>query len=114
MNRGFSVVEGLVAMTLVLLSLGAMIGALAFGRHQLQISRQRVTERARLESVLTRLATLPFADSELAPGLHREAGGGQPIQWQVGLPRPGLKSIRVQLAGPRRQVQLVWLRSDSW
>ncbi|HNX97024.1 MAG TPA: hypothetical protein PKK12_05035 [Candidatus Aminicenantes bacterium] len=114
MNRGFTVIEGLVAMTLVLFSLTTLIGALVFGRHHVQLSRQRIAERVRLDSALTRLAVLPFADCELSPGVHAEAGKIPPVQWQVGLPLPGVKTIRVKLAGAPHPVQRTLVRTDSW
>lgn len=114
MNRGFTVVEGLVAMTLVLFSLTTLVGALVFGKHHIQLSRQRIAERVRLESELTRLAVLPFADRELSPGLHEETGKAQPLQWQICHPFPGLKTIRVKLAGAQRPVQRTLVRTDSW
>ena len=114
MNRGFTVVEGLVAMTLVLFSLTTLVGALVFAGHHVQLSRQRIADRLRLESVLARLAVLPFADRELSPGIHEETGKAKAAQWQVGLPFPGLKTIRVKLAGAPRPVQRTLVRTDSW
>ncbi len=105
--------EWLVALTLVLLAMLALAGALLRGQQHLRLSRLRVEERARLEEVAVRLAALPWDAQELAPGVHHDLPEGGGVMWRVSHPYPEVKSITLTRPAAATSTRVLWTRAAA-
>jgi prepilin-type N-terminal cleavage/methylation domain-containing protein len=111
MNKGFTLVETLVALTLVLLAVlfGARITAFALAQARQSSLRFRLIETA--DHYKNYLSSLPFPAPELADGGHRQICRWFVVSWRVEAAAAGLKRITLLAAGPQHALALVFLKS---
>lgn len=111
MNKGFTLIETLVSLALLLLAVLSssriLVAALAHTRGS--AARFRLVET--LEFYKNVLSSLPFAAPELTAGTHNRREGDLRVDWRVEDRDPFLKRVRLTAAGPRYALPLVMFRS---
>jgi Tfp pilus assembly protein PilV len=108
MSKGFSMLETIMALTLALVALLLMAGAVHYSCLQERSARLRLREQAELDSLVAHLQALPFAAADLASGCHGPDGAASGFRWQVLDVQPGLKTVQVErFIRCRRQVATV-------
>jgi len=112
MNKGFTLIETLLSLSLVMLavlsSTRIMVSALAWTR-QAQ-ARFRLVEK--LDYYKNYLSSLPMAAVELAPGTHDRRDGELRAQWRVEENGACLKRVRLAVGDSRLSLRLVVCRSQ--
>ena len=112
MNKGFTLIETLLALSLVMLavlsSTRVMVSALAWTR-QAQ-ARFRLVEK--LDYYKNYLSSLPMAATELVPGTHTRRDGELLAQWRVEADGVNLKRVRLAVGDGRLFLRLVVCRSQ--
>ena len=119
MNKGFTLVETLVAMTLLLLAVmfSSRIIVSALDQSRRSAMRFRLVEA--LDHYRNHLSSLPMAAPELAAGAHSLKDREFRVDWYVDtalkVPAEGtgafLKRVRLQVAGAQGSLPLVLYRS---
>ncbi len=112
MNKGFTLIETLLALSLVMLavlsSTRIMVAALAWTR-QAQ-ARFRLVEK--LDYYKNYLSSLPMAATELVPGTHERRDGELRAQWRVEADGADLKRVRLAVGDGRLSLRLEVCRSQ--
>ncbi|MBU4267560.1 MAG: prepilin-type N-terminal cleavage/methylation domain-containing protein [Acidobacteria bacterium] len=111
MNKGFTLIETLVSMTLVLLavlfSARVTVFALAQGRNSLM--RFRLIEK--LDYYKNYLSSLSLSAPELAEGEHRQESREFRVSWRVEAAGAFLKRIDLLAAAPNYSLPLIFYKS---
>jgi type II secretory pathway component PulJ len=112
MNKGFTLVETLVSLSLLMLAVLSssriMVAALAQTR-QAQ-ARFRLVEK--LDYYKNYLSSLPPGAAELAPGPHSGQDGEIRAQWRVEDAGAFLKRVRLEVANAHLSLRLALCRSQ--
>ncbi len=112
MNKGFTLIETLLSLSLVMLavlsSTRIMVSALAWTR-QAQ-ARFRLVEK--LDYYKNYLSSLPMTATELVPGTHDRGDGEIRAQWRVVADSAYLKRVRLAVGDGRLWLRLVVCRSQ--
>ena len=111
MNKGFTLVETLVALTLLLLAVlfGARITAFALAQARQSSLRFRLIETS--DYYKNYLSSLPFSAPDLADGSHRQNSQSFTVTWRVEPSEAGLKRIDLLVAGPNYSLPLTFYKS---
>jgi hypothetical protein len=111
MNKGFTLVETLVALALSMLAVlfGARITA--FTLAQARQSSMRFRQIETVDYYKNYLSSLPFPAPELADGGHRQVCREFVVSWRVEPAAAGLKRIKLQAAGTRHSLAMTFLKS---
>jgi prepilin-type N-terminal cleavage/methylation domain-containing protein len=111
MNRGFTLIETLVSLALLLLAVlfSARVMFFALGQSRQADQRFRLIETA--EYYKNYLSAQSFSAPDLADGGHRQASRTFIITWRVEPAEAGLKKIRLLAAGSQTALALVFYKS---
>lgn len=111
MNKGFTLIETLLALSLVMLAVLAstrtMVAALAWTRQ----ARARFRLVEKLDYYKNTLSSLPHEAAELVPGTHERRDGEFRAQWQVEADGADLKRVRLAVGDGRSWLRLLVCRS---
>jgi len=111
MNKGFTMVETLVALTLLLLAVLFSARITVFSLQQALQARVRFRMMETGDYYKHYLSALPFAAPELVDGAHRQPGRDLIVSWRVEVNAPGLKRVRLRVAGARHSLALDFFKS---
>jgi prepilin-type N-terminal cleavage/methylation domain-containing protein len=112
MNRGFTLIETLVMLTLLSV---ALLFSARTTFHALHQERQAAFRFRLMETGDWHkhyLSSLPFLAPELGDGAHSLFGGEFAVSWQVQTVAPGLKRVRLLAAGGRHSLAIVFHKSN--
>jgi len=111
MNKGFTLIEMLVALALLMLAVlfSARVMFFALGQSRQATVRFRLIETS--DYYKNYLSSLPFSSPDLADGSHRQVSRTFIVTWQVEPAEAGLKKIRLLAAGPNYALPLVFYKS---
>ena len=111
MNKGFTLIETLVAMTLVLLAVlfSARVTVFALGQGRNSQLRFRLIEK--LDYYKNYLSSLSMAAPELAEGEHRQESREFRISWRVAAAGPFLKRIDLLAVAAKYSLRLFFYKS---
>jgi len=111
MNKGFTLIEVLVTLTLMLLAIlfSSRIMVSALDQTRKTAARFRLLEA--LDYYRNYLASLPMASPELAAGPHARTDGGCRADWQVEEAGSFLKRVRLAVAASGSRLGLLLYRS---
>ena len=111
MNKGFTLIETMVSMSLIMLAVlfSARIIVFALEQSRRAVLRFRLVEK--LDDYKNYLSSLSFAAPGLAAGEHGEENGGFRVSWRVQLITPFLKSVRLEAATPHYALPLFFYKS---
>lgn len=112
MNKGFTLVETMVSLCLVMLAVlfSARIIVYALEQSRRAALRFRLVEK--LDDYKNYLSSLSFAAPGLAAGGHEEESGGFMVSWRVQLVAPFLKSVRLTASMPHVALPLSFYKSS--
>jgi prepilin-type N-terminal cleavage/methylation domain-containing protein len=107
-NRGFSLVEVMIAMTLLSVAMMSLAGAAALGLNQMSKARQDLQYSADVQQV---------ADSLVGVGWNRVASGsstirGRPVTWTVSTINPGSQKLDI-IVQRRGQASITTVYQDT-
>jgi type II secretory pathway pseudopilin PulG len=111
MNKGFTLIETMVTLCLVMLAVLFSARVIVFALEASRRSSLRFRLVETLDDYKNYLSSLPFAAPGLAAGAHEEAKGGFKVAWRVQLAGPFLKSVRLTAAAPGYSLPLVFYKS---
>jgi prepilin-type N-terminal cleavage/methylation domain-containing protein len=111
MDKGFTLVETLVTMTLLLLAVlfSARIMSVALNQSRQASLRFHLMEAA--DNHKHYLSSRPFLAPELAPGSHRQVGQEFVVAWRVEAAAAGLKRVTLLTTGGRYSLTNVFYKS---
>lgn len=111
MNKGFTLIETMVALCLVMLAVLFSARIIVFALEQSRRSGLRFRLLETLDDYKNYLSSLSFSAPGLAAGAHEEVKGGFKVTWQVQLAAPLLKSVRLTAAAPAYSLPLSFYKS---
>ena len=111
MNKGFTLIETLVSLALLMLAVlfNARIMVFAFDQSRQSNLRFRLIETS--DYYKNHLSSLPFSAPDLADGSHRQISQKFIVSWRVEPAETGLKRINLLVAGPNYSLPLVFYKS---
>jgi prepilin-type N-terminal cleavage/methylation domain-containing protein len=111
MNKGFTLIETLVSVSLLLLAVlfSARVTIFALGQARNSLMRFRLIEK--LDYYKNYLSSLSLAAPELAEGDHRQASREFMVSWRVKASGAFLKRIDLLAAAPGYSLPLVFYKS---
>jgi len=112
MNKGFTMIETMVSLSLLLLAVLFSARIIAFALEQSRRSGLRFRLVEKLDYYKNYLTSLTFASPELAAGEHSEKNGEFRVNWRVQLASPFLKCIRLTAATPQYALPLLFYKSN--
>ncbi len=111
LNKGFSLVETMISLGLVLLALLFSTRAVGFSWLQSGAAQQRFQLQQSLEEGKNLLTALSFNAPELEPGSHSGQLGASRAEWQVTEAIAGIKEIRIEISGRNQRRSTNFLKS---
>lgn len=111
MNKGFTLIEMLVSMSLLLLAVLASARVTIFALAQERNSQMRFRLIEKLDYCKNYLSSLSLAAPELAIGDHRQENREFVVSWRVAAAGAFLKRIDLLAAGPGYSLPLVFYKS---
>lgn len=112
MNKGFTLIETLVSMSLVMLAVLFSARIIVFALEQSRRATLRFRLVEKLDYYKNYLSSLSFTAPGLATGKHEEGNAGIQVSWQVQLAAPFLKSVRLTAAMPHYALPLLFYKSN--
>lgn len=112
MNKGFTLIETLVALTLLLLAVLFSARITIFALHQARQAGFRFRLMETGDYYKHYLSSLPFQAPELEDGPHRQASHEFVVSWRVEAVAPGLKRVRMLAAEPRHSIAVDFYKSN--
>lgn len=111
MNKGFTLIETLVSLALLMLAVlfSARITAFALAQARQSSLRFRMIET--VDYYKNYLSSLPFPAAELADGGHRQVCREFVVSWRVEPAAAGLKRIMLLAAGKQHSLAMAFLKS---
>jgi prepilin-type N-terminal cleavage/methylation domain-containing protein len=111
MNRGFTLIETMITLAVVMLAVLANARVLTAALTQSRGAALRFRLADKLEFYKNVLLSRPFDASELAAGRHEQAADGVCVEWRVLDFSPTLKRLRLQASAGGRSLSQALLRS---
>ncbi|HEX7503533.1 MAG TPA: prepilin-type N-terminal cleavage/methylation domain-containing protein [Acidobacteriota bacterium] len=111
MNKGFTLIETMVSMSLVMLAVLFSARIIIFALEQSRRAALRFRLVEKLDDYKNYLSSLSFAAPGLAAGEHKEESGEFQVSWRVQLVAPFLKSVRLTAATPQCALPLFFYKS---
>jgi prepilin-type N-terminal cleavage/methylation domain-containing protein len=111
MNKGFTLIETMIALVLVTMAMLFMAAALSHSHSQYRLSFKRFAVIQRLENLKNQLLSLPFDSAESAIGVHSVREERIRIVWVVSASSPALKRIEGTVFDPLTKRTLVFFKS---
>jgi len=111
MDKGFTLIETLVSLALLILAVlfSARVMFFALGQSRQAELRFRLVETG--DYYRNYLSSQPFSAPDLADGSHRQDDRALVVTWRVEPAEAGLKKISLLAAGPHCALPLVFYRS---
>lgn len=111
MNKGFTLIETLAALAVVLLAVlsNARILVAALAQNRGSVQRFRLLEK--LDYYKNYLSSLPLDAADLAAGSHGRREGDMRIDWRVEDASAALKRVRLRATAGGRALPLLLYRS---
>jgi prepilin-type N-terminal cleavage/methylation domain-containing protein len=112
MHKGFTLIEMLVSLALLMLAVLFSARILFFALDQSRQSglRFRLIETGNYYK--NYLSSLPFSAPELADGSHRQDSRTFMVTWLVQPAEVGLKKIKLLVAGPHYSMPIAFFKSN--
>ena len=111
MNKGFTLVETLVTLTLVMLGVLFNARITVFALQQARQSGLRFRMLTTGDDYKNHLASLSFSAPELADGAHRQPNRELTVSWRVETAEAGLKRVRLRVDAAQHAVALEFFKS---
>ena len=111
MNKGFTLIETMIALVLVTMAMLFMAAALSHSHSQYRLSFKRFAVIQRLENLKNQLLSLSFDSAESAIGVHSVREERMRIVWVVSASSPALKRIEGTVFDPLTKRTLVFFKS---
>jgi len=111
MNKGFTLVETMVSLCLVMLAVLFSARIIVFALEQSRRAALRFRLLEKLDEYKNYLSSLSFAAPGLAAGEHEEESGGFKVGWRVQLAGPFLKSVRLTASTPHYALPFSFYKS---
>jgi prepilin-type N-terminal cleavage/methylation domain-containing protein len=111
MNKGFTLIEIMVSLSLLMLAVLASARITVFALEQSRRSNLRFRLLEKLDYYKNYLSSLSFAAPELAAGEHGEENGEFKVSWRVQVASPFLKCVRLTAAAPQYALPLLFYKS---
>lgn len=111
MNRGFTLIETMITLAVVMLAVLSSARVLTAALTQTRGAALRFRLVDKLEFYKNYLLSRPFAAGELAAGRHEKAENGVSVSWRVEDASPTLKRLRLRAGAGGRSLSLALLRS---
>jgi Tfp pilus assembly protein PilV len=108
---GFTLVETMVTLVLVLMGVVLISKTLIFGLDSLKRSRLRLQLQESIQSQCQALMSRPYDSSDLAPGPKTKPEPPFRIHWDVSEISPGLKRVSVSAGNGRLTVRTYFYKS---
>ncbi|MBN2399902.1 MAG: type II secretion system protein [Candidatus Aminicenantes bacterium] len=112
MNKGFTLIETLVALTLLMLAVLFSARVMSYALQQSRQSGLRFRLMETSDYYKHYLSSRPFPALELAEGAHRQDGREFLVSWQVEAVAAGLKRIKLLAAAAHASVRTVFYKSN--
>ena len=112
MDKGFTLIETLVAMIVMMLAVMFSARIMSFALNQLRQSGLRFHLMETSDYYKHYLSSLPFPAPELADGGHRRDSLKFAVTWQVEPAAAGLKRITLRVAGAHYSLPAVFYKSN--
>jgi len=113
MNKGFTLIETLVALTLLLVAVLFSARITIFALHQARQAGFRFRLMEAGDYYKHYLSSIPFQAPELANGAHCQVSREFVMSWRVAAVAPGLKRVRMRAAGPKHSIAVDFYKSNS-
>jgi len=112
MNKGFTLIETLVSLALLLLAVlfSARVMFFALGQSRQADLRFRLIETG--DYYKHYLSSLPFSAPDLAGGGHRQASRAFIVTWRVEAAAAGLKRIELRVVGQNCAQAIAFFKSN--
>jgi prepilin-type N-terminal cleavage/methylation domain-containing protein len=111
MKKGFTLIETLVALTLLMFAVLFNARVMIFALEQSRQSSLRFHLIETSDYYKNYLSSLSFAAPDLADGGHRQLSRKFVVTWQVEAAEPGLKRINLLVNGPNYSLPQVFFKS---
>ena len=111
MHKGFTLIETMVSLSLLLLAVLASARIIVFAFEQSRRACLRFQLVEKLDYYKNYLSSLSFADPQLAEGAHRQKLAGCEVSWCVQAASPFLKCVRLTAAAPHYALPLSFYKS---
>ena len=111
MEKGFTLVETLIALMLVTMAILSSAMFLSFSLQQYRLSLVRFESAQKLENLKNRLLSSPFESGELTDGSHSAPEEKWKTDWVVSAVSGSLKRIDAAVFGGKLKKNLVFYKS---
>jgi Tfp pilus assembly protein PilE len=111
MKKGFTLIETMVSLFLVMLAVLFSMRIIAFALEQSRRSTLRFQLLEKLDYYKNYLSSLSFAAPDLEAGEHAEENGAFQVSWGVRFAAPFLKCVRLTAATPQYALPLIFYKS---
>jgi Tfp pilus assembly protein PilV len=112
MNKGFTLIETLVSLTLLILAVLFSARILVFSLAQSRQADLRFRLVETCDYYKNYLSSLSFSAPELADGGHRQVNQTLIVTWLVEAAEAGLKKIELLVAGPNHSQKIDFYKSN--
>lgn len=111
MNKGFTLIETLVSLALVMMAVLFSARILVFALNQSRQSSLRFRLIETSDYYKNYLSSLPFSAPDLADGSHRQDSQKFIVTWRVEPAEAGLKRINLLVTAPNYSLPLAFYKS---
>jgi prepilin-type N-terminal cleavage/methylation domain-containing protein len=111
MNKGFTLVEMLVSLALLMLAVLFSARIMIFALEQSRQASLRFHLSETVDYYKNYLSSLPFFAPDLADGSHRQVSQKFVVTWRVEPAAAGLKRINLLVAGPHYSLPMAFYKS---
>ena len=111
MKKGFTLIETLFSLALLMIAVLFSARITVFALNQLRQSSLRFQLIETCDYYKNYLSSLPFSSPDLADGSHRQVSQEFIVTWGVEPAEAGLKRIKLLVAGPNYALPFVFYKS---
>jgi hypothetical protein len=111
MNKGFTLVETLISLALLMLAILFSARVIVFALNQSRQSSLRFRLIETVDYYKNYLSSLPFSAPAITEGSHRQDSQRFIVTWRVEPAETGLKKINLLVAGPNYSLPLAFYKS---
>lgn len=111
MNKGFTLIETLVSLALVMMAVLFSVRIMVFALNQSRQSSLRFRLIETSDYYKNYLSSLPFSAPDLADGSHRQDSQRFIVTWRVEPAEAGLKRINLLVTAPNYSLSLAFYKS---
>ena len=103
--KGFTLIEVLVSVFLVLLAVLLVGRVLIFSMNTLQDSLERFSLSTEYANYQNRICSIPFDSTQLAAGVYQDIDDGKTIEWRITDQSSKLKKIILNISDKKRKIE---------